>query len=94
MDSTIRYDQASSNRLCPRLLIQPIDFDFVFQGLEFCVAGDQFGFAFFGQGGGEGVGQADPVAGFDICGHVRQCPVGGMKFLRRSQNYPGQTFRK
>ena len=38
----------------PMALSQPSDLDFVFDGFEVGVAGDEFGVAEFGQGGGTG----------------------------------------
>lgn len=50
-------------RVNPRLtpLSQPGDFDFLFQRLEFGVAGDEFGFLLFRQRGGKGVGIGNAV---------------------------------
>ena len=40
---------------------EPGNFDFLFQRLEFKVGGDEFSLLFFGQRGGEGVGEAEVV---------------------------------
>jgi hypothetical protein len=45
-------------------LLQPKDPDFLLQRLEFRVAGDEFGFPIHGKRGGEGIGEAELVAGF------------------------------
>jgi hypothetical protein len=62
MDNVVSID--TSGNLFFR--VQPVDFDFFFQAAQIRVAGDQGGFAFAGQGGGEGVGQADFVAGLEM----------------------------
>jgi hypothetical protein len=62
---------------------QPSDFDFLFQRLEFRVAGDEFGFLLLRQRGGEGIGQADFEARLEIGGGVGQPAAGGMKINRQ-----------
>ena len=51
-------------------LLQPDDFDFPCERLELRVAGDEFGFALFRERGGEGIGEAEFVAGFEVGGDV------------------------
>ena len=60
-------------------LLQPDDFDFASERLELRGAGDEFGFALLCQCGGEGVGEAEFVAGFEVGGHVGERACDGMK---------------
>jgi hypothetical protein len=66
-----------------RRLLQPVDFDFGVKRPEFRVAGHEFCLLLFGQGGGEGIGQAPLEAGFRIGGRVGQGAGCGMKIDRR-----------
>src|SRR6266568_2906261 len=43
---------------------QPVDFDFLFQGLEFRIAGHQLGSSFLGQRSGESIGVSNAIVSF------------------------------
>jgi len=46
--------------------LEPGDFDFLGERLELQITRDEFGFALFGQGCGEGVGEAEWMAGLPV----------------------------
>lgn len=61
------------------VLLQPDELDRARQWLELRGARDEFGLAFLGQRSGEGVGEADLVAGLAVGGCVRKCAGGRME---------------
>jgi hypothetical protein len=89
----VREDREQTERspilcLCHRFPVpqsfQPVDFDFLLKWLEFWVASDEFGLLFAGQRGGEGIGQTQLEARFEIGGTVGQGASGGMEIDRQA----------
>ena len=58
---------------------EPLDLDFLFQGPEFGIARDERGFLLLREGRGEGVGQAQAMAGLKVGGEIGEVAVGGVE---------------